>query len=87
MDDRPLAAQEIRVDHGLFLGIDLRGSGAGREIVGYRAKKNSHVVDLSKIGQYSALDFWEPSPAAQQYVLLDPRFYILLPDTKCSSQC
>ena len=29
-DNRPLAAQEIRVDHGLFLGIDLRGSGAGR---------------------------------------------------------
>ena len=31
-----------------------------REIVGYRAKKNSHVVDLSKIGHYAALDFWEP---------------------------
>lgn len=59
-ETRPLAAQEIRVDHGLFLRIDLRGSGTGREIVGYRAKKNSHVVDLSKIGHYSALDFWEP---------------------------
>ena len=57
---RPLTAQEIRVDHGLFLRIDLRGSGTGREIVGYRAKKNSHVVDLSKTGHYSALDFWEP---------------------------
>lgn len=57
---RPLAAQELRVDHGLFLRIDLRGSGTGREIVGYRAKKNSHVIDLSKTGHYSALDFWEP---------------------------
>lgn len=59
-EPRPLAAQEIRVEHGLFLRIDLRGTGADRDIVGYRAKKNSHVVDLSKIGYYSALDFWEP---------------------------
>ena len=59
-ESRPLAAQDIRVDHGLFLRIDLRGSGTDRGIVGYRAKKNSHVVDLSKIGHYSALDFWEP---------------------------
>lgn len=59
-ESRPLAAEDIRVDHGLFLRIDLRGSGTGREIVGYRAKKNSHVVDLSKTGYYSALDFWEP---------------------------
>ncbi|MCY4612466.1 MAG: 2'-deoxycytidine 5'-triphosphate deaminase [Nitrospira sp.] len=78
-DNRPLAAQEIRVDHGLFLGIDLRGSGAGREIVGYRAKKNSHVVDLSKIGQYSALDFWEPIyRQPNNTLLLEPEeFYIL----------
>ena len=76
---RPLATQDIRVDHGLFLGIDLRGSGAGREIVGYRAKKNSHVVDLSKIGHYSALDFWEPIyRQPNNTLLLEPEeFYIL----------
>ena len=78
-DARPLAAQEIRVDHGLFLRIDLRGSGAGREIVGYRAKKNSHVVDLSKTGHYSALDFWEPIyRQPNNTLLLEPEeFYIL----------
>ncbi len=76
---RPLATQDIRVDHGLFLRIDLRGSGAGREIVGYRAKKNSHVVDLSKIGHYSALDFWEPIyRQPNNTLLLEPEeFYIL----------
>ncbi len=76
---RPLATQDIRVDHGLFLGIDLRGSGAGREIVGYRAKKNSHVVDLSKVGHYSALDFWEPIyRQPNNTLLLEPEeFYIL----------
>ena len=78
-DARPLATQDIRVDHGLFLRIDLRGSGAGREIVGYRAKKNSHVVDLSKIGHYSALDFWEPIyRQPNNTLLLEPEeFYIL----------
>jgi dCTP deaminase len=78
-DARPLATQDIRVDHGLFLRIDLRGSGAGREIVGYRAKKNSHVVDLSKTGHYSALDFWEPIyRQPNNTLLLEPEeFYIL----------
>lgn len=79
VESRPLASQEIRVDHGLFLGIDLRGSDADREIVGYRAKKNSHVVDLSRIGYYSALDFWEPIyRQPNNTLLLEPEeFYIL----------
>lgn len=78
-ESRPLAAQEVRVDHGLFLRIDLRGSGTDREIVGYRAKKNSHMVDLSKIGHYSALDFWEPIYRQHNNtLLLEPEaFYIL----------
>ena len=78
-DARPLATQDIRVNHGLFLGIDLRGSGVDREIVGYRAKKNSHVVDLSKTGHYSALDFWEPMRRKPNHtLLLEPEeFYIL----------
>lgn len=76
---RPLAAPDVRVDHGLFLRIDLRGSGTDREIVGYRAKKNSHVVDLSKTGHYSALDFWEPIyRQPKNTLLLEPEeFYIL----------
>ncbi len=75
----PLSAQDIRVDHGLFLRIDLRGTGSGHNVVGYRAKKNSHVVDLSKIGHYSALDFWEPlCRHTNNTLLLEPEeFYIL----------
>lgn len=78
-DSRPLAAPDVRVDHGLFLRIDLRGSGTDRAIVGYRAKKNSHVVDLSRTGHYSALDFWEPIyRQANNTLLLEPEeFYIL----------
>lgn len=76
----PLAPREARINQGLFLRVDLQGmDNPAGPIVGYRAKKNSHVIDLSKIGHYSALDFWEPIPRnAQATVLLEPEeFYIL----------
>jgi dCTP deaminase len=78
--DQPLSARDIRVDNGLFLRVDLRGSSEGdRAIVGYRAKKNSHVIDLSKVGHYSAFDYWEPLYRnATATMLLEPEeFYIL----------
>ncbi|NKB81955.1 MAG: 2'-deoxycytidine 5'-triphosphate deaminase [Nitrospirales bacterium] len=76
----PLATSEIRRNHGLFLRIDLQGAPQSQNnIVGYRAKKNSHVIDLTKIGCYAAVDFWEPlyrHPNAT--ILLEPEeFYIL----------
>lgn len=78
--DQPLSAKDIRVENGLFLRVDLRGSSEGdRAIVGYRAKKNSHVIDLNRIGHYSAADYWEPlSRNATATMLLEPEeFYIL----------
>jgi dCTP deaminase len=78
--DQPLSAKDIRVDHGLFLRVDLRGSSEDdRAIVGYRAKKNSHVIDLNKVGHYSAVDYWEPLYRnATATMLLEPEeFYIL----------
>ena len=54
-------ARDFRADHGLFLRIDLKGEDrANSRIIGYRAKKNSHVIDLGKVGHYAAADFWEP---------------------------
>ena len=78
--DRPLAVREIRTSRGLFLRVDLQGEESGHDrIVGYRAKKNSHVVDFSKIGHYAALDFWEPIHRHRNdSLLLEPEeFYIL----------
>ena len=75
-----LAPKDVRINQGLFLGVDLQGSPEkGQERIGYRAKKNSHVIDLSKIGHYSALDYWEPIPRhANGTLLLEPEeFYIL----------
>lgn len=78
--DYPLASRDVRIDQGLFLRIDLQGkSKIGDHIIGYRAKKNSHVIDLSKIGYYSAPDFWEPiARHPNATLLLEPEeFYIL----------
>ena len=47
--------------------------------LGYRAKKNSHVIDLSRLGHYAATDFWEPLQRHRNdSLLLEPEeFYIL----------
>lgn len=78
--NRSLTSREIRVDKGLFLRVDLQGHpDSPHPIVGYRAKKNSHVIDLLKIGHYSAFDFWEPiTHSPHGTILLEPEeFYIL----------
>ncbi|MDT7043256.1 2'-deoxycytidine 5'-triphosphate deaminase [Candidatus Nitronereus thalassa] len=77
--DQSLAARDMRVDQGLFLRIDLKGTDDQQNIVGYRAKKNSHIIDLTKIGYYSALDYWEPLYRHSNHtLLLEPEeFYIL----------
>jgi dCTP deaminase len=74
-------SQDVRAERGLFLRIDLTG-GDQRDsrIIGYRAKKNSHVIDLEKVGHYAAADFWEPLYRHRQdSLLLEPEeFYILV---------
>lgn len=75
-----VATRDFRAERGLFLRIDLKGderSDSG--IIGYRAKKNSHVIDLGKVGHYAAADFWEPLYRhRQESLLLEPEeFYIL----------
>ena len=78
-DNVPLATKNMRVNNGMFLRVDLQENGEHNSIVGYRAKKNSHVVDLSRIGHYPALDFWEPiyRHASDSLVLEPQEFYIL----------
>jgi dCTP deaminase len=70
--DRPLSLRE-----GLIVHVGLAGAPA--EIVGYRAIKNSDVIDVDRVGGYAAQDFWEPILArADRRLVLDPdQFYIL----------
>jgi dCTP deaminase len=75
-----VGSREFRAERGLFLRIDLKGEDqADSSVIGYRAKKNSHVIDLAKVGHYAAADFWEPLYRHRhESLLLEPEeFYIL----------
>ncbi len=70
--DRPLSLRE-----GLIIHVGLAGEPG--EIVGYRAIKNSDVIDVDRVAGYAAQDFWEPILArTDRRLVLDPdEFYIL----------
>jgi dCTP deaminase len=77
-DSRPLAENELSLSEGLFVSLDV--SGPEDSIVGYRAKKNSLPIDLSRVGALKWRDFWEavhPEPGGR--IVLEPEiFYLLL---------
>ena len=77
---KAVGTRDFRADRGLFLRIDLKGEErTDSGVIGYRAKKNSHVIDLGKVGYYAAADFWEPLYRHRHNsLLLEPEeFYIL----------
>jgi dCTP deaminase len=78
VDSEPVPSSDLALSDGLFLSLDL--SGPSDRTVGYRAKKNSLPVDLSKIRAYRWTDFWDPVfPEAGGRVVLEPEiFYLLL---------
>jgi len=78
LDSRPLAESELSLADGLFLSLDV--SGSAESIVGYRAKKNSLPIDLTRVGALRWQEFWEPvHPEAGGRIVLEPEvFYLLL---------
>ncbi len=78
VDGAAVAPSDLAVGNGLFLSLDLIGDDQGR--VGYRAKKNSHLLDLSLVGHYDPDEFWEPVKREKgNRVVLEPEeFYLLL---------
>ena len=74
----PLTAGELMGTDGVFLTVDLSGGADG--LVGYRAKKNSLLLDLSAIGVHDIPDFWEPLYADREpWLILEPEeFYLLM---------
>lgn len=62
---------------GLGFSVDLRPETGN--LVGYRAKPHTGVIDLDKIGQYDPAEFWEEIRTTEGRVILDPgAFYILV---------
>lgn len=76
--DEHLGAAEVKVSKGIFMSVDLSGENASG-IVGYKSKKNSHVVDLTMKNHYGIADFWEPIyKNSRGTLILEPEeFYIL----------
>lgn len=65
------------IDQGLGFSVDLRPELG--DLIGYRAKPHTDVIDLDRIGHYDPAEFWEELRARSGQLILDPgAFYILV---------
>ncbi|WP_176082498.1 2'-deoxycytidine 5'-triphosphate deaminase [Martelella sp. HB161492] len=64
---------------GIALSIDLEGR-EGDDLIGYRGKHHTGVIDVDRKAGYDILDFWEPIYGrGKGELILDPdEFYILV---------
>jgi len=86
MDDAELTALHAQtpivngpavISDGLGFSVDLKP--ASGDLVGYRAKPHTGVIDLAQIGHYAPADFWEEVRTSEGRIILDPgAFYILV---------
>ncbi|MGE0795153.1 MAG: 2'-deoxycytidine 5'-triphosphate deaminase [Acidimicrobiia bacterium] len=76
---RKIPEKELVLGDGLFLSLSLRGDRDG--VVGYRARKNSRVLDLTHIGGHRPRDYWElvyREEDAPRVILEPEEFYLLI---------
>lgn len=66
------------IRRGLWVSIDLQGPDS--EIIGYRAKHHTALIDLARVGHYDPKEYWEPihRNAARSLILNPGEFYILV---------
>ena len=86
LSDSELAALHARetlvpdtpvISDGLGFSVDLRPDDS--DLLGFRAKPHTGVIDLDRIGAYVPGDFWEPLRGTDGQIILDPgAFYILV---------
>ena len=76
-DGVPIAPDFAIIRDGLYMRVDLKGH-TSKGIIGFKARKNSSIIDLSKVGAYPASDYWEPVYAPKEgfYILEPEEFYI-----------
>lgn len=76
-DTETLVNGTAQIDNGLGFSVDLKPSEG--DIVGYRAKPHTALIDLDKLNHYTVGEFWEPVRAEDGRIILDPgAFYILV---------
>ncbi|HWE57579.1 MAG TPA: 2'-deoxycytidine 5'-triphosphate deaminase [Acidimicrobiales bacterium] len=78
VDDRPVPTEKITLSNGLFLSLDLHGDATGQ--VGYRARENSPLLDLTDPEPRAPEPFWEPvqREGTDRVVLTEKKFYLLM---------
>ncbi len=78
-----LTIEELTVNNGLFLSVNLQNENGN--LVGYKARKHSDLIDLSKIGHYKVEDYWEPVYSRNDdHLILEPEaFYIFASKERC----
>ena len=77
-NDQAITEAEACIQDGLLMSVDLQGE-KNQGIIGYKAKKNSDIVDLSKIRYYDVADFWEPIHRNKyDQLILEPEEFHLL---------
>ncbi len=73
----PLVNGKAVIDEGLGFSVDLRPKDG--DLVGYRAKPHTGVIDLDRIGEYDPAEYWEDVRTQDGKIILDPgAFYILV---------
>ncbi|GHE86989.1 2'-deoxycytidine 5'-triphosphate deaminase [Aliiroseovarius zhejiangensis] len=73
----PIVTGDPVISDGLGFSVDLKPTSG--DLVGYRAKRHTGVVDLSKLAHYDPVDYWEEVHTTDGRIILDPgAFYILV---------
>jgi len=75
---RPVPPADLALANGMFLSLDLRGDDSGR--VGYRARDNAPVLDLTASRPIDPSLYWEPAQreVGDRIVLSPQKFYLLM---------
>ena len=81
--ERDLVRGAAPLEEGVSFSVDLEPQRNGP--VGFRARRNSALIDLAKLNHYDPTEFWDPlrptrfTPGGSLGVILDPgAFYILV---------
>ncbi|MEO1140574.1 MAG: 2'-deoxycytidine 5'-triphosphate deaminase [Pseudomonadota bacterium] len=73
----PIVTGEAVISDGLGFSVDLKPG--DDDLVGYRAKPHTGLLDLSKLAHYDPADYWEEVRTRDGHIILDPgAFYILV---------
>ncbi len=73
----PIVDGTAVISDGLGFSVDLKPTSG--DLVGYRAKPHTGVIDLSQIAAYDPAEYWEEVRTKDGHIILDPgAFYILV---------